>query len=58
VIVPVAFNFIEQRLLARIGDGVGCQKNWLQMIRGDARSESLEECEIFQGDEDSILSNC
>jgi hypothetical protein len=55
VVVPVVFNFMEQQLLARIGDGGGCQKNWVGKIQGDARGESLEECEIFQGDEDSIL---
>lgn len=58
MVVPVAFNFMEQQLLARIGDGGGFQKKWVGMIQGDARGESLEECEIFQGDEDSILSNC
>ena len=58
VVVPVAFNFMEGRLLARVGEEGGSQKNWLRLLQNDVRCESLEECEIFQGDEDSILSNC
>lgn len=55
VVVPIAFNFIEQRLLARSGESQGSEKNWMQLLGRDSRCECLEECEIFQGDEDSIF---
>jgi len=55
VIVPLTFNFIEQRLLATAGNGDSNGKNWLRLLQRDSRCESLEEFEIFQGDEDSIL---